>query len=1106
MNEKETPEKETPKISKTLSTSALPSALKETREILDIVEDRKFVIFLDYDGTLTPIVERPEMAVLSDDMRDTLNTLASLCTVGILSGRDLDDVRQLVNLDSLIYGGSHGFEISSRRHRNLRHEKGAEFKTVLDDAESDLEDALAGISGAHVERKKYSMAVHFRQVSDTDVSAVEAAVDRVVSAHEKLRKSQGKKVFDLKPAIDWDKGKALLWLIKELEMDRPDIIPLYIGDDTTDEDAFRELIEIGGIGIIVRDPGSRPTHARFALENTDEVKQFLEFLITASRDNKRHWCLTYDTFNPEEEGLREALCTLGNGYFATRGAFAESCADDIHYPGTYLAGGYNRLVTEIAGREVENEDLVNLPNWLPVSFSFDDTDRWLDLNAVKILSYQLELDIKSGILYRRVRFRDDENRESTLFSRRLVNMAEPHIAAEEIRITAENWSGRITVRSALDGTVINAGVKRYRELNSRHLIPVETNVFNSDMLYLKVRTSQSGLGIAQASKIRLSINTDPVKADWQVVEDDGYIEQRTHLAVSRKDTVCIEKVVSIYTSRDHAISECGLAAKNAVAGAKWFHSLSKSHMLAWWELWRRFTVEFHHTLRSRVRENHYGLILHLYMFHLLQTVSLHTIDLDVGVPARGWHGEAYRGHIFWDELFIFPFLNFRLPEITRSLLRYRYRRLGMARQLAKKDGFRGAMFPWQSGSDGREESQVVHYNPKSDRWLADNSHIQRHVNIAIAYNVWHYYQFTDDTEFVSFYGAEMLLEIARFLASLTSYDPSSKRYEIKHVMGPDEYHDAYPDSDTHGLNNNAYTNIMTVWVLNRALKMLNVLPEKRRVELRKKIVLNDEEIDLWKDICTKMKVVFHEDGVISQFEGFADLKEFDWEKYQKKYGDIQRLDRILEAENDTPNRYKLSKQADTLMLFYLLSAEELRRIFKKLGYPFEPGVIPKTISYYLRRTSHGSTLSRVVHSWVLARATRPGSWKLFCEALKSDIEDIQGGTTPEGIHLGAMAGTVDLMTRGYTGLEVRDNILWFNPCLPEEFENFHMHLRYRGHNIGVDVNRESLVVSIPSGDQPPIKIGHKEDVIEMHAGQTQTFSISCTIPLLDADEMKKLAD
>ncbi|MEJ2637893.1 MAG: glycoside hydrolase family 65 protein, partial [Calditrichia bacterium] len=426
------------------------------------------------------------------------------------------------------------------------------------------------------------------------------------------------------------------------------------------------------------------------------------------------------------------------------------------------------------------------------------------------------------------------------------------------------------------------------------------------------------------------------------------------------------------------------------------------------------------------------LILRLHIFHLIQTTSMNTIDLDVGVPSRGLHGEAYRGHIFWDELFIFPFLNLRMPELTRTLLMYRYRRLGEARHAAREAGFKGAMFPWQSGSNGREENQILHLNPKSGKWDPDNTYLQRHVNAAIAYNVWQYYQAADDMEFLSFYGAEMILCIAHFWSSIAVYNPDRDRYEIRGVVGPDEYHTQYPDSDRPGLNNNAYTNVMAVWVLRCALEVLELLAEDRQEELLDDLGIDEEELMRWDKISRRMFVPFHAEGIISQFEGYENLEEFEWKKYRKKYGDIQRLDRVLKAEDDTPNRYKASKQADVLMLFYLFSSEELVELMERLGYEFDPGTIPQNIAYYEKRTSHGSTLSRLVFSWVEARSNRERSWKSFEKALMSDFTDIQGGTTPEGIHLGAMAGTVDIVQRCYTGLVIRNNILWINPMLPKE--------------------------------------------------------------------------
>lgn len=796
------------------------------------------------------------------------------------------------------------------------------------------------------------------------------------------------------------------------------------------------------------------------------------------------WSFVYEGFDPEDENLREALHTLGNGYFATRGAAAESDADGIHYPGTYLAGGYNRLKTEIAGREIENEDLVNLPNWLPLSFRVGEGD-WFDPLSVEILSYRQELDIRKGLLLRTVRFRDGEGRITGMENCRLVHMGNPHLAAQETTLIPENWSGRIEVRSALDGRVINAGVERYKKLNGRHLVPVKAEEFDGESIFLQVRTSQSAIDIAQAARTRAFLNGELLATERTADLEHGYVAHRFSFDVSEGDTVTLEKVVTLFTSRDHGISECGLTACEELARAGHFRELTDSHVLAWEHLWRRFKIDFEPhdpAMGSRT-----GSIIHLYTFHLLQTTSLHTKDLDVGVPSRGWHGEAYRGHIFWDELFIFPLLNFRIPEITRALLMYRYRRLDAARRTAKEAGFLGAMYPWQSGSDGREETQQLHLNPRSGRWLPDNSHLQRHINVAIAYNLWQYYQITGDMEFLSFYGAEMLLEIARFWASACTYNERLDRYEILGVMGPDEYHDAYPDAERPGLDNNAYTNVMTVWVLSRAVELFDILDEVVCREVCEKIGLDEEEKRLWRQISRRMKVPFHGDGIISQFEGYGGLEEFDWEGYREKYADIQRLDRILEAEGDTPNRYKVSKQADVLMLFYLFSFEQLKEIFEKLGYPFGYETIPKNVDYYLDRTSHGSTLSRVVHSWVLTRSDRVRSWKLFLTALESDVADIQGGTTPEGIHLGAMAGTADLLHRAYTGITVRKDVLWFDPGLPEDVGRLHMHMRYRRHSLEIDITRDIFQIRALMSADGPVRIGLRDQIFSLKMGETRKF-------------------
>jgi trehalose/maltose hydrolase-like predicted phosphorylase len=798
------------------------------------------------------------------------------------------------------------------------------------------------------------------------------------------------------------------------------------------------------------------------------------------------WKLVYEQFNPRQEALREALCTVGNGYFATRGAAPEATADDIHYPGTYLAGCYNRLRTDIAGRTVENENLVNAPNWLTLTFRIEDGD-WFDPGTVDILSFQQELDLKRAILTRTLRFRDAAGRETHLQQRRLASMEQPHLAALETIIQAENWTGTLEVRSALDGRVENAGVERYLALNHHHLQAWNAQSIAADSMVLEVETNQSHVHIAQAATTRFWRGDERLDLKHNVEKIEGSIAHCYWITLDPRHPLQVEKTVALFTSRDRAISEPGFEARRTVAEAPRFAALAARHSLYWDQLWRRFDLDIEH--EDSEEEERTERILRLHILHLLQTTSLHVIDLDVGVPARGLHGEAYRGHIFWDELFVFPLFNLRMPEITRALLRYRYRRLNEARRAARAAGYRGAMYPWQSGSNGQEESQRLHLNPQSGNWIPDHSRLQRHINVAIAYNVWRYYQVTRDLEFLSFYGAEMILEIARFWASIATYNDALERYEILGVMGPDEYHDAYPDTEQPGLNNNAYTNLMAVWVLMRALELSDLLPKERFAELRQTLDLTRDELAHWDEVSRKMHIPFHEDGIISQFQGYEKLQIFDWDGYREKYGDIQRLDRILEAENDTPNRYQVSKQADVLMLFYLFSSEELGELIERLGYPFEYETIPRNIDYYLQRTSHGSTLSRVVHSWVLARSGRPGAWPLFMQALESDVADIQGGTTQEGIHTGAMAGTVDLIQRCFTGIETRGDVLWLNPCLPKGLKKLTLNLYYRRHVLDLHVTCASVRVSTAPSHEHPIQIGIDGEVHTLRPGEVREFPL-----------------
>ncbi len=797
----------------------------------------------------------------------------------------------------------------------------------------------------------------------------------------------------------------------------------------------------------------------------------------AAREADDAWLLGYDEFDPAQEGTREALCTLSNGYLGTRGAAPGSSADGIHYPGTYLAGVYNRLHSDIGGRSVETEHLVNAPDWAALSLGQPGAPPYLP-GSTQLISFTQQLDLRRAVLTRVCRYRDEAGRTTRVSTRSLVHLTRQHLALLETTVEAEDWSGPLLVRSGVDGRVSNGNVTDDRLLNGNHLRPVSARQTGPETVLLEVVTSQSQVHLALASRTSLRdgggvvldaraqdpAGTKNIRAPRRLLlEEPGQVGQEFTLALQAGCPVTIEKLVAVTTSRDRALSTAALSAVALVEGAPTAAELVRSHQSAWERAWQRFAVE----IRAGQRQS---LALNLNTFHVLQTVASVGPDSDAGVPPRGLHGEGYRGHIFWDEMFVYPMVTLRRPELTRALLRYRYRRLGAARSAATDAGWDGAMFPWQSGSEGREETPDELFNPRSERWMADNSHRQRHVGLAIAYGAWQYYQATADIDFLRDEGAELMVEITRFFASLATYDATDDRFDITGVMGPDEFHDGNPQTPGSGLRNNAYTNVMLAWSIRRTLQVLDLLVDADCGPLEDRLALRPGERERWSRIRHRLRVPFHADGVISQFEGYEQLAELDWVGYRNRYGDLGRLDLILAAENGSTNDYRLAKQADALMLFYLFSAEELRELLAPMGYPLPAESILRTVEFYLARTTHGSTLSRLVHSWVLARSDRHRSWSLFARALDSDLVDIQGGTTREGVHLGAMAGTVDMVLRCYAGLEIRDDVLWLHPALPPELPRTAFEIVYRGQPINIDLTRDHVSLTLRSCTAEPITV------------------------------------
>ncbi|NOR76009.1 MAG: beta-phosphoglucomutase, partial [Draconibacterium sp.] len=398
-------------------------------------------------------------------------------------------------------------------------------------------------------------------------------------------------------------------------------------------------------------------------------------------------------------------------------------------------------------------------------------------------------------------------------------------------------------------------------------------------------------------------------------------------------------------------------------------------------------------------------------------------------------------------------------------------RIEKAREYAKEYGYNGTMFPWQSGSDGREETQTIHLNPNSGKWGDDYSSLQRHISIAIAYNTWYYFQVTNDVEFMENGGAELFLEICRFWASKSVQDKTTGLFSISKVMGPDEFHEEHKASPGGGVKDNAYTNIMVAWLFTKAFEILEKLPENSNKKIASKINLDSEEIKNWKAISENINIPLSEEGIIEQFAGYFELKELDWDGYRKKYENIYRLDRILKAEGKSPDDYKLAKQADTLMTFYNLDEDDVSGILKNSGHKISSDYLKKNYNYYLNRTSHGSTLSRVVHSYLanLFGNKEEGN-KLYFEALESDFTDIQGGTTAEGIHAGVMGGTVLMVITSFACLNLKKKNLTIKPSLPKHWDSIKFNFWFKNNHYFIEIKHSQLIIEINSENSRKVEI------------------------------------
>lgn len=800
-------------------------------------------------------------------------------------------------------------------------------------------------------------------------------------------------------------------------------------------------------------------------------KPFIYSSISDYEQAKENWLWSIeDTYLKQgnDAYTSESLLTVGNGYIGIRGTTPEMLISDDSYPALYIAGLYDEATSNIDGNKITNEDFVNAPNLQRMFIKVGN--EVVDLVHQEIINFTRHLDLKTGLFTSEATVKLRDGKRLKINSKRVANMAKVHEYSVQYAVTPINFSGELHFVSEARGDVYNYNVARYRDLNRQHLHVTHQTV-EDNTVTLTAQTLESHIDITQMAQLFIPDELD--NSEISASRDGENIMQELVFNATEGSTYTFDKTVWVTTSMTKDVP--------TPIELPDFNKSYRQSKKAWQELWQKSHVAI-------AGDDYAQRLLNLNTFHVLVSASPNAYKeaLGSGLTARGLHGEAYRGHVFWDELYILPFYVMHFPETARELLRYRYLRLDEAKKAAKDAGYDGAMFPWQSGRDGSEQSQSRHLNPMSKQWTPDNSRLQRHVSLAIAYNVWLYWINTHDDAYMEEEGLELLQEITKFWQSTLVLSDDGLHYDIKHVMGPDEFHEQYPNAIEAGLTNNAYTNVMVAWLFKTMQEFMNAFPRWFESHTGD-IEIDGQELD---SLRKKLNLEINPEGLIAQYAHYFDLEDINWDDYRDKCQNIQRMDRILEAEGKDINAYKVAKQADTMMLFFNLGVNRVTQLLAELGYDLPENYVEKNFDYYLNHTSHGSTLSRVVFAALAGHLGKTDvMWQLYREALVSDYDDIQGGTTAEGIHLGVMASTIIFPLTVFMGIELTNEQLAIQPELPEQCQllsftiqkqqvHYEVSLDHQTLMITSDKNSDILVqdkkLSLKAGEARQINIG-KED-------------------------------
>jgi len=747
-------------------------------------------------------------------------------------------------------------------------------------------------------------------------------------------------------------------------------------------------------------------------------------------DQDPRWLLVADGWAPAREPGIEGALALVNGYLGTRAAVEEGSGAST--PATFLNGVFDTATQAAAQAAATPErqvvaaptpELVVAPDWSKLRLVADGAP--LTVETAEVLGHRRTLDLRQGVLVREWRLRADD-RTTRLRSLRFASLADRHLLGQVLEVVAEDWAGPLTVEAIVDGEVANEG-------GMHHLVGHRTRRLEAGAL-LEATTAERRIGICLAASTVLADDGDRGEVAGEDKPGERALVQRHPLEVTPGRAWRLHKLVTVFTGRDDPDPATLAAERLRQAAAVGLPAVLERSTAAWAERWATADVEVtgDEELQRRVR---------FAVYHLIGCAN--PDDLHAAPGARSLTGERYKGHVFWDnETFVLPFFAFTHPPTARAVLGYRHHTLPAARENARARGWRGAAYAWESADTGQDVTPAYYVTAAGERKDVRTGEQEHHLNADVGLAVWQYWQATGDQAYLLAEGAEILLELARFWASRAERDLDG-RWHIRRVIGPDEYHEDVDD--------NAYTNQLAAWLLDRAGELATWLRERHRDRwrsLQAALDLDEAEPAGWCEAAAGLvDGLDPQTGLIEQHRGFHQLQAVDLATFEPRTTTLEVL-----VGWERLGQLKLIKQADVVLLLALL------------GERYPRAVQQANFAYYEPLTAHDSSLSPAVHALVAARlGDLETAERHLAQAARLDLDFDQGVTAAGGVHIATLGGIWQALVFGFGGMTVAGGEPRFTPHVPASWGSLRFWLRWRGGLLEVTATGTTATITTQAG-------------------------------------------